>query len=336
MRTLNIPKHALHSLLEISTKKAPFSNHRGHMFTQIENVAMGSPPGVLFANFYMGTVEQRVFKNSIQPRMYVRQIDDTFIIGDLREEIEDLRHAFHQPSSLTFTTEHSKYRRLPFLDVLVEEKEAHSSIKVYNKQMNLGMCLNGERECPERYKHSIINAYVRRALSHCSSWNDTHDELERVAQVLVDNGHPNKEIGESIRRNVENWYQQELCPNVPEHIDLFYRGFFHKKYKDDECALQKIIEENDNTTNLEKKVNSVIYYKNRKTSSLMMKNNPVVPQQDPLKKTNVIYCYLCPTRGCLSSYIGMTMMLFSKRVSCHAQEGAIFNHAKTAHNQRIK
>ncbi|XP_066966311.1 uncharacterized protein [Macrobrachium rosenbergii] len=41
--SLNIPEHALRALLEICTKKAPFSNHRGHMYTQIDGVAMGSP-----------------------------------------------------------------------------------------------------------------------------------------------------------------------------------------------------------------------------------------------------------------------------------------------------
>ncbi|XP_066952480.1 uncharacterized protein [Macrobrachium rosenbergii] len=167
----------------------------------------------------------------------MRYIDDTFVVADSREEIEDLRRSFHQHSSLTFTIKHSKDRHLPFLDVLVEEKETHFPTKVYTKPTNLRMCLNGESECPERYKCSTISAYVRRALSHCSSWNITHDELERVAQVVIDNGHPNKEIGESIRRNVESWYQQEPRPDVPEHIDLFYRGFFHKKYKDDEPAL---------------------------------------------------------------------------------------------------
>lgn len=67
-----------------------------------------------------------------------------------------------------------------------------------------------------------------------------------------------------------------------------------------------------------------------------MMNDPAGPLQDPLKKPNVVYRYLCPVRGCLDSYIGMAKMRFSKRVSCHAQEGAIFNHAKTAHNQKIK
>ncbi|XP_064077594.1 uncharacterized protein LOC135195264 [Macrobrachium nipponense] len=186
---LNIPEHALRALLEICTKKAPFSDHRGRMYTQIDGVAMGSPLGVLFANFYMGTVEERVFQNSSKPRMYVRYIDDTFVSADSQEEIERLRRGFHDHSCFSFTIEHCQDRRLPFLDVLVEQQVTRFRTNVYTKPTNLGMCMNGKSECPERYKHSTISAFVRRALSHCSPWRDTHSELERTAQVLVDNGH---------------------------------------------------------------------------------------------------------------------------------------------------
>ncbi|XP_064111382.1 uncharacterized protein LOC135218865 [Macrobrachium nipponense] len=175
---LNIPEHALRALLEISTKKAPFSDHRGRMYTQIYGVAMGSPLRVLFANVYMCTVEERVFQNSGKPRMHVRYINDTFVSTDSQVEIEQLRRAFHDHSRLSYTIEHCQDRRLPFLDVLVKQQDTRFRMNVYTKPTNLGMCMNRESECPERYKHSTISTFVRRALSHCSSWNDTHSELE--------------------------------------------------------------------------------------------------------------------------------------------------------------
>ncbi|XP_068235641.1 uncharacterized protein [Palaemon carinicauda] len=58
---LNIPEQAIQTLLAICTKRAPFTTHRGHMYLQKDGVAMGSPLGVLFANFYVGVVEERVF-----------------------------------------------------------------------------------------------------------------------------------------------------------------------------------------------------------------------------------------------------------------------------------
>ncbi|XP_064109650.1 uncharacterized protein LOC135217617 [Macrobrachium nipponense] len=64
---LNIPEASLRTLLDICTKRAPFSTHRRQMFHQKDGAAMGSPLGVLFANFYMGNVEERVSPRASTP-----------------------------------------------------------------------------------------------------------------------------------------------------------------------------------------------------------------------------------------------------------------------------
>ncbi|XP_068225838.1 uncharacterized protein [Palaemon carinicauda] len=141
---------------------------------------MGSPLGVLFANFYMVVVEESVFSRICHPDMYVRYIDDTFIMAPSTQDIETLRRTFEECSCLRFTVEHSKDGRLPFLDVLISPNTTGFDTSVYIKPINLGLCLNGDSECPTRYKACTIKAYVRRALFHCSSWDATHQELDRV------------------------------------------------------------------------------------------------------------------------------------------------------------
>ncbi|XP_068241019.1 uncharacterized protein [Palaemon carinicauda] len=59
--TLNVPEASLRAVLAICTKKAPFTTPNGHMYIQKDGIAMGSPLGILFANFYMGIEEERVF-----------------------------------------------------------------------------------------------------------------------------------------------------------------------------------------------------------------------------------------------------------------------------------
>ena len=51
---LKIPKKILTKLLIACTTQAPFRSPDGRTFVQIEGVAMGSPLGPTFANFYMG------------------------------------------------------------------------------------------------------------------------------------------------------------------------------------------------------------------------------------------------------------------------------------------
>ncbi|XP_068224827.1 uncharacterized protein [Palaemon carinicauda] len=117
--TLNIPEEALHTLLEICTRKAPFTTHRGHTYIEKDDVAIGSPLGVVFANFYMGVVEEGVFSRIRLPGVYLRYVDDTFVMAPSTQDIETLRRTFEECSCLRFTVEHSKDGRLPFLDVLI-------------------------------------------------------------------------------------------------------------------------------------------------------------------------------------------------------------------------
>ncbi|XP_068233348.1 uncharacterized protein [Palaemon carinicauda] len=104
---LNIPEQALRTLLAICTKRTPFTTHRGHVYLQKNAVAMVSSLGVLFANFYMGVVEERVFSQLECPLAYFRYIDDTFVKATSTQAFENLRRTFEDNSILHFTLENS-------------------------------------------------------------------------------------------------------------------------------------------------------------------------------------------------------------------------------------
>ena len=176
-----------------------------------------------------------------------------------------------------------------------------------------------------------MDTYIRRALTHCSTWHQTNEELKKTTQILVNNGYSNQEIEKRIRKNINKWYigNQEEPPQ--NNIKLFYRGYFHKNYKEDEKALRKIINENVTPTSENTKINLNIYYKSRKTSQLLLKNNPA-PHPSDMKKRNVVYQFKCPAVGCTHSYIGLTTTRLTKRISCHLQEGNIYKHFTSYHN----
>ena len=330
--SLKIPRPALKSLLELCTKKAPFTSHRGDLYTQIDGVAMGSPLGVLFANFYMGSVEERVFTTITPPPTYCRYVDDTFVAVNKEEDISHLIEKFKENSVLQFTSERPVEGKLPFLDILVNKENDSFATSVYRKPTDAGLCLNGDSECPDRYKNSVIDTYIRRALSHCSTWKSTDREIEHSAQILVNNGFSNKHINKRIRTTINNWYNPTPRENKTE-LKLFYRGYFHRNHKQDEAALRKIVRENVTPTEENTIINLNIYYKNPKTANLLIKNNPAPPPGD-LKKANVIYQFKCQEMGCAHTYIGMTTTRLSKRISSHLQEGNILKHYKNVHNFR--
>ena len=66
---------------------------------------MGSPLGVLLANFFMGCIEEEVFTRIQKPIIYCRYIDDIFIMIKNMDEAEHLHITLQEISGLRFTIE---------------------------------------------------------------------------------------------------------------------------------------------------------------------------------------------------------------------------------------
>ena len=294
---------------------------------------MGSPLGPLFANFYMGTVEERVFSSTPPPLKYCRYIDDAFVAVSSEEQLNQLVQGFKSNSVLNFTVEKSVNGKLPYLDVLLSTDDKGLSTSVYRKNTNIGLCLNAQSECPRRYKISVIDSFINRALTHCSTWPLVTEELEKSSQILVNNGYSNKDIQSRIRLILNRHFSDNVKNQEDNKIKLYYRGFFHKNSHTDERNLHRIIADNVLPEDESSKVDLVIYYKNMKTSNLLIRNSP--PRPPAIKEHGVVYLFRCPVEGCSHSYVGMTTTVLSKRLSCHLQEGAIYNHFIDKHNENI-
>ena len=209
------------------------------MYVQTDGVAMGSP--LVFANFFMGTVEEMIFQEHPKPHTYCRYVDDTFVVVKDEQELSELHRLFQNKSGLSFTIEKSLDGSLPFLDVLVKSEDGTLNTSVYVKATNTGHCLNGQSECPQRYLESTIGAYVRRALSHCSTWTGTHQELERATQVLVDNGYPHYLVSRITKNIMDRWYERRTSTSSEgQPVNIYYKSHMSSAYKTDERVIKDI------------------------------------------------------------------------------------------------
>ena len=122
--------------------------------------------------------------------------------------------------------------------------------QVYVKPTNLGQCLNGKSECPQKYKDNVVSTFIRRALTHSSSWSGTHQELERVSQNLVNNGYSNCRIN-SIKNVLNKWYRRPTTTSPEEaNITLYYWDFMSPKYKEEKimkCIIYNNVTPVDNS-----------------------------------------------------------------------------------------
>ena len=94
--------------------------------------------------------------------------------------------------------------------------------------------------------------------------------------------------------------------------------------------VHKAIEKNVKLVSDTDKINTRIFYKNRKLKSLFIKNKRY---QQP--DSHVVYQYLCPKDECnFVKYVGYTTCSLSKRFYTHVQSGSIRAHNNIKHNSK--
>ena len=273
--------------------------------------------------------------------MYFRYVDDVFVdVADIHH-LETLKAALVTESGLGFTTELNVNNRLPFLDVMVSGQGGDFATDVFVKPTNLGRCMNGDGDCTDSYKRGVVRSYVRRALTHCSTWSLVDLELKRVRQMLVNNGYSNSDFDDISRDMIDRYMvTSSTAPSTThkssKNIDVYYRNTLTPSWKKDEKAIRDIIRKHVTPVQPDHRILLKIYYKAPRTSSLIMRNH----QQNiaTLQQTNVVYRFKCSTGDCATRnvyYIGHTTTTLSRRLTMHLQDGGPKTHLQDYHDTRL-
>ena len=334
-----IPEKILKDILRLCTKEFVFKCPQGNLYQQIDGIAMGSPLGPTFANFYMGNIENMILDElDDKPLIYCRYVDDIFMLSKNISQFDDLRSKFENNSVLKFTTELNINDKLPFLDVLIDNSNIEFKTSVYRKPTNVNTCLNGKSVCIDQYKINVVNSYINRAIKLSTTDEIRKKELDYCKRMLVNNGYNIEMINKQIKKRLEKIEQKEKEKvNNKDIINIFYKNQYHANYKLEEKIIKDLIFNNIKSTDTAKQLKLKIYYKNPKTNELVMKNN-LSKKRDVLKSSNVIYKFKCPLpHGQVAAeYIGMTQNCLSRRLSLHIQNGAIKDHFEKEHKCKPK
>ena len=325
-------------MLLICTTETPFKHVNGDLYIQIDGVSMGSCLGPTFAEFYMCHLENKVFDEhpSLKPNLYVRYVDDIFVVIENVDSIEQIKQAFESESVLSFTHEEEKDNQLSFLDCLITRFDEGFSTSVHIKETNNGNCLNYNSICPERYKIGVINSYLHRAY-HVSSNNEIFEtELTRIKQLLTNNNFPMCLIERTVSKFLATKTQTSTNEEKPETIDLYFRNQMTSQYKMDEKKLKQIMNTYVSPVAENKVVKLIVYYKTRRLSNLFIRNRSHYNDEFHLSH-HVVYKYTCEKEGCNSlSYIGYTTCSLGERFKMHTSTGSICKHLREKHQaQRI-
>ena len=335
-----ISKEILQTILQICTQEAPFRHIDGSLYRQTDGIAMGSPLGPIFANFYMSDLEARVLKGidlQNKPLLYLRYVDDIIIIVQEEQHLYDLKENFEKESVLRFTTELG-WSSLHFLDVNIEFQDNSISTSVYTKRTNEGDCLNFKSECPEKYKRSVIFTLLNRAYKISSNWIQFNSECVRLKQIFVNNNYPVHIIEEETKIFLNKKLKSATKTVEDVTHTLYYKNQMTPNYQTDERIIKGIFTDKVKCIKENERLSLRIYYNNMKVKNMLMKNN-MTKNNDKLRMSNVVYKINCPVKDCKLSnpyYIGCTQCTVAKRITGHLQHGSIRSHIINNHNLSIE
>ncbi len=144
----------------------------GQLYRQISGLPMGSRLSPILANIFMEEVETSVLTSlCIRPKLYVRYVDDIFIIYDSQIlQLQQLLLIFNsQHPDIRLTCEMEQNEQLPFLDLLIrrinlpQQETTHLDIAIYRKPTHSHRYLNFSSSHPLSQKREVLSGLLLRA-----------------------------------------------------------------------------------------------------------------------------------------------------------------------------
>ena len=321
-------------LLQICTQCTPFI-HENQQYLQTDGVSMGSPLGPTFADFYMSEKENELLgqeDRASNPAIYLRYVDDIFVIFNTRSHIHHFIKRFERNCKLKFTHEAMIDSHFNFLDLQLEIKNDGSiGTSIYVKPTDAGLYANFLSHTPLTYKKSVLNSLVNRAVKFSSTWEACSTELNRIKQVMANNNYPQSLVEKVINSRLSS-FRSSNNDSKPDDTTFYFciQNLSHFVARSTE--IKSIVKSHVQSSSPDKEVNVRTYFRPYKMSSCFSTRFKC-PQRD---QNRVVYRFSCPEPACNASYVGYTTQTLINRVKQHRnRESSIFKHFNVDHSKAV-
>ena len=174
---------------------------------------MGSPISPIIANIFMEEFEVKALQSFPNPpSMWLRFVDDTFVINRAEYSQSLLQHINSQDPHIQFTVEPTQHGSLPFLDTLVTIQPDNTlSTSVYRKPTYTDQHLHWDSNHHITAKHSVYNTLAHRAKTVSSTQESFDKELSHIKSALQHCQFPNWALNQ--------WEYKFKHPNQPPNAN---------------------------------------------------------------------------------------------------------------------
>ena len=147
-----------------------YFSFQNKFYEQAEAAAMGSLVSPTFANLYMEHFDRKALRSPLNPQVWYRFVDDTWVIQQQVHKQAFLDHINSIDPAIMFTVESTQGNAaIPFLDTLVTPQADNSlAITVYCNPTHTDQNLQWDSHHSLSAKHSVIGTLTYRAKTVCT------------------------------------------------------------------------------------------------------------------------------------------------------------------------
>ena len=181
---MKITQNNMQKLLKICTQESHFICNN-ESYEQIDGVAIGSPLGHLFANWFLKDVESKFIekdRHKLGIQLWKRYVDDVLAIVKNNEANNILQYLNRKHDSIKFTMCMTEQSKLQFLDMVVisDQTKQHYYTDIYHKPTDTGLYSLYDSYVPAEYKLGTLNALLHTAWKICTNYNQFYVEVNKI------------------------------------------------------------------------------------------------------------------------------------------------------------
>ena len=241
------------------------------------------------------------------PSLWLRFVDDTFVINQAEHSQELLHHINNQDPLTQFTVELTQQDSLPFLDTLITiQLDNTLSTTVYRKPTHTDQYLHWDSDHHITAKQSVFNTLAHRAKTVSSTQDSMDKELDHIKTALQHCQFHSWALNQWHHRFIQS-QQQPNNPNNNNTAD--------KTKTKATIVVPYIPKTSAQFKKVCKRKGIQVHFKGTNTLKTAL-GNP--KDKDPkANQTGIIYHYQCPHTNCTSSYIGESGRTLGDRIKEH-------------------
>ena len=196
-----------------------YFSFQNKIYEQVESVDMGYLISALVANLYMENFEKKALNTtSTPPRVWMRYVDDTFVIQREDQKQNFLDHINNINLTIKFTVEGNQENgAIPFLDTLIKPEADNSlSITVYRKPTDTDQYLQWHCHHKLTVKYSVVSTLTHRAKVVCTGPELLIKELQHLRKALTKCKYPKWALDKLERKIFNSQEDSNLQGEIPE------------------------------------------------------------------------------------------------------------------------